>query len=102
MATKISKEDMVEKLIENNLAMQHKMADLMLSMKELNTNVKDLVHLFADAAAEIKAGKYEDPLVEKLNSLLEQNKNLAKGLLLLEDYVKKKAEPSFAHPASEF
>lgn len=94
---------MIEKLIETNITLQSKMTDLLISTKELNMNVSKLVHLFADAAAHIKAGKYEDPLIERLNELLEQNKNLAKGLLMLEDYIQKKqAQPQFRHPASEF
>lgn len=94
---------MIERLIETNIVTQNKMADLLVATKELNTNVSKLVHMFTEAATHIKAGKYEDPLVERLNELLEQNKNLAKGLLMLEEYVRKKqAPPQFIHPSSEF
>ena len=65
---------MVEQLIATNVTLQNKMVDLLIGTKELNENVNKLVHLFTDAAAHIRTGKYEDPLIEKLNDLLEQNK----------------------------
>lgn len=95
---------MVEQLIATNVTLQNKMVDLLIGTKELNENVNKLVHLFTDAAAHIRTGKYEDPLIEKLNDLLEQNKSLAKGLLMLEEYVKTKqgSAAQFKHPANEF
>jgi len=94
--------DLIIQLIKSNITLQDKMADVILSIKELNKGVNSLVSLFTDATAHIKTGKYEDPLVEKLNDLLDQNKNLAKGLLLMEDYVRKKQVPEFKHPSAEF
>ena len=48
-----------------------------------------MLHLFQSAGEHIKSGKYEDPMISRLNELLEQNKNLVKALSMLEDYVKK-------------
>ena len=84
-------EKLVESLIENNIALQHKMADLILNVKDLNKSVKDMVKLFHDAGEHIKKGRYDDPLMVKLDELLEQNKNIAKGLLLLEKFVREKS-----------
>lgn len=81
---------MAEALIETNIALQHKVADLILNMKDVNKSVRDMVTLFTEAGEHIKKGKYEDPLIVKLDELLEQNKNIAKGLLLLEKFVKEK------------
>tara|TARA_Y100000310_G_C20687315_1_gene819918 strand:+ start:428 stop:766 length:339 start_codon:yes stop_codon:yes gene_type:complete len=83
----------VKTLLESNLLLQHKIADLVISTKELNSNVSELVKIFKQAGDHIKAGKYEDPMINKINNLLEQNQNLAKGLSLLEDYVKSKTQP---------
>lgn len=94
---------LTQELIKTNILLQNKMADLLIATKDLNSNVNKLVTIFSEAAAHIKAGKYEDPLVERLNELLEQNRNLAKGLLMLEEYVQKKQAPmQFKHPSSEF
>ncbi|HIH15669.1 MAG TPA: hypothetical protein HA360_00840 [Nanoarchaeota archaeon] len=80
----------VDRLIASNIELQHKMADVLLGVKELNENVSNLVHIFKSAGEHIKADKYEDPMINRLNELLEQNKNLAKALMLLEKFVKEK------------
>ncbi|MBI4447645.1 hypothetical protein HY643_01570 [Candidatus Woesearchaeota archaeon] len=87
---KISKDVLIEKLIENNLILQHKLADLIGSVTNLTVKVDSMVTLFKEAGENIKTGKYEDPLMNKLDDLLEQNKNLAKGLLLLEKFVRER------------
>ena len=80
----------IDRLISSNLELQHKLADVLLGIKDLNENVSSLVHIFKSAGEHIKADKYEDPMINRLNELLEQNKNLAKALGLLEKYVKEK------------
>ena len=77
-------------LLESNLVLQHKISDMVISTKDLNGSVKELVKLFKSAGEHIKSGKYEDPMINKINELLDQNKNLAQALNLLEDYVKQK------------
>jgi PAB1-binding protein PBP1 len=78
----------VDRLIESNISLQHKMTDVFLGVKELNSNVTDLVKIFKSAGEHIKSAKYEDPMVAKINDLLEQNKNISQALLLLEKFVK--------------
>jgi hypothetical protein len=89
---------LMKDLIEQNIGLQHKMMDLMISVKDLTQSVKGMVELFADAGEHIKKGKYEDPLLVKLDDLLEQNKNIARGLLMLEKFVREKqtAQTAFA------
>jgi hypothetical protein len=82
----------IERMIESNIALKHKMTDVLLGVKELNGNVKDLVHIFKSAGEHIKSAKYEDPMIAKINDLLEQNKHLSQALLLLEKYVKDNVE----------
>ena len=79
-----------DRLIESNIALQHKMTDVLLGVKELNENVSSLVTIFKSAGEHIKADKYEDPMINRLNELLEQNKNLAKALGMLEKFVRDK------------
>ena len=80
----------IERLIDSNTQLQHKMADVLLRVKELNENVSRLVTILKSAGQHIKADKYEDPMINRLNELLEQNKNLARALMLLEKFVKEK------------
>ncbi|RME54611.1 hypothetical protein D6777_03260 [Candidatus Woesearchaeota archaeon] len=91
-----AQEKLINALIEHNIELQHKLVDLIVSVKSLSTNVKEMVTLFSEAGEHIKKGKYEDPLLVKLDELLEQNKNLAKGLLLLEKFVREKQQQQTA------
>lgn len=91
---KVSKEVLVDKLIENNMVLQHKIADLVTAMKDLSGKMDGMLKLFKEAGENIKTGKYEDPLLNKLDNLLEQNKNIAKGLLTLEKYIREKRTES--------
>lgn len=93
---KSTKSDIINQLAENNLALQEKTADLITSVKELIKKIDDMVKIFEEAAKHIKEGT-DRPLMEKLQSLLEQNKTIAKGLILLEKYVR---ERSAMGPAS--
>jgi hypothetical protein len=83
----------IERLIDSNIKVQHKMTDVMLSVKDLNENVSSLVHIFKKAGEHIKSGKYEDPMINKINDLLDQNKNLQRAIMLLEKYVNEKSVP---------
>ncbi|MBS3108703.1 hypothetical protein J4409_02425 [Candidatus Woesearchaeota archaeon] len=96
MAKKSSKEKVVDDLIEYNIALQNKTAELISSIGKLVKRIDDMVVLFEEAAKNIKAGT-DEPLMRRLSELLDQNKNIARGLILLERYVKERAviEESF-------
>ena len=86
----------VADLIEYNIALQNKTAELISSISQLTKRIDAMVSLFEEAAKSIKAGT-DEPLMRRLSDLLEQNKNIARGLILLERYIKEKAamEESF-------
>ena len=87
-----SKEKILNQLIENNAILQSKIADLVISVNTLSKSVNNLVNLFTKAADLIEKGEIKEPaLAEKLNNLLDQNRSIAQGLILLERYVKEKA-----------
>ena len=97
MPKRLSKESIITKLAENNLALQEKTADLVVSIKELTKKIDEMVNIFEGAAKHIKEGT-DRPLMEKLTNLIDQNKTIAKGLVLLEKYVREKSvmgSPSF-------
>lgn len=91
--TNYSAEHMLNEVIKANVQLQHKVVDLTVSVKDMTKEIKDLVAMFKQAGEHIKKGKYEDPMVAKLNDLIDQNRRLAQGLLLLENYVKEKQVP---------
>ena len=87
---KLSKDDIIHQLAENNLSLQEKTIELIISIKELTNKVDDMVTIFGEAAKHIKEGT-DRPLMEKLQNLLEQNKTIAQGLIMLEKYVREKS-----------
>jgi len=97
---KASKDALIEELLKNNIALQEKTTDLIISMKELTSRMDKMVNIFEGAAKHIKEGT-DKPLMEKLQSLLDQNKTIAKGLILLEKYVREKSAMSSLPPRTQ-
>ncbi|MFH1209229.1 MAG: hypothetical protein V1663_00360 [archaeon] len=88
--------DMIERLIENSILLQKKDAELMSSVNELVKKIDRMLNVFEEASKhviEVGENKKIIELSEKLESLLEQNKTIAKGLLMLEQYVRNKTNP---------
>ena len=86
--------DITSKLIEVNLTLQKKEVELLYSMKQLITKVDRMLSVFEDASKhvmEVGEDKKIRELTDKLSDLLEQNKTIAKGLLMLEKYVRTKS-----------
>lgn len=83
-------EELIDQILQSNLALQHKAVDLMHGMRELTVRMDNMVKLFEEAAGQIKSGT-DEPLMKKLEELLDQNKTIAKGLILLEKYVRERA-----------
>lgn len=92
---------LVKQLIQNNITLQSKSIDMLSSVNKLTTSVSDLnkkidhlLKVFETAAKNVSETKTTDETINalamKLENLLEQNKNIARGLLLLEQYVRGK------------
>jgi len=84
-------------LIENSINLQKTMLTLIESTNNLNKRVDSMVGLFETAAGnvdKIKEGESRnvDALARRLNGIIQQNKDLARGLVLLEEYVRKRSE----------
>ncbi|MFH1592648.1 MAG: hypothetical protein ABIB47_04760 [Candidatus Woesearchaeota archaeon] len=89
-SSRITKQDIIDHLVKNNIELQKKTADLLISMNILTKKVDGLVEIFQKAAEHIEKGEIKEPLARKLTDLLEQNKKIAHGLLLLERFVRSK------------
>ncbi len=81
-------------LVNLNLQLQNKNIELLNAVHSLTKRIDSLIGIFEEAAKNV--GNVEDDsrmkqLTEKLEILLEQNKSLANGLVLLERYVRSKA-----------
>jgi hypothetical protein len=84
-------------LIESSVDLQRTILALVESNNALNKKIDTMVNLFDRAAGnidKIKEGETRnvENLARRLNSVVNQNKDLAHGLVLLEEYVRKRGE----------
>ena len=91
--TRPTKQHIINQLVKNNVLLQQKSADLIQNMNNLNKNVERLVQIFQKAAENINKGDEKAPLTFKLQQLIDQNRQLARGLTLLEQYIKRRTPP---------
>jgi len=85
----------IEKLVETNIAIDKKTVELIDSISQLVKKIDSLVNIFDEASKhvlEVGEDKKILNLTDKVESLIEQNKTIAKGLLMLEQYVKSKTQ----------
>ena len=101
-SSRLTKQELIDKLMENNLKLQQASLHLLTSMDTLTKKVDDLVTTFKKAAEHIEKGEIKEPLARKLAELLEQNKRIAKGLLLLENFVREREGYSSKASKKEF
>lgn len=87
---RLTKQDVIDKLVESNVKLLKTSTDLIVSMNQVTKKVDELIGIFKKAAEHIEKGEIKEPLARKLTDLLEQNKRIAKGLILLEKYVREK------------
>jgi len=85
----------IDIVIENNIALQKIVIDLASEMKKISREVSEMLDMFKEATKSISSEKTEseikksdmDELKNKIEELVEQNKIIAKGILLLESSV---------------
>ena len=90
--------DNIRLLIENSISLQNVLTNMTISLDGLSKDVKRMVELFEDANKAFEQGKRPVEgktektemkiLQEKINSLIEQNKVMANGIILLEGYLR--------------
>ncbi|MBI2670823.1 hypothetical protein HYX18_02510 [Candidatus Woesearchaeota archaeon] len=89
-------DDVLRQIAHNNIALQRSSLHLIEKISDLTKRIDKLVSLFEEASKHIEdVEEQEDKiksLTEKLELLLEQNKEIAHGLLLLDKYIRGKSE----------
>ena len=103
----MNKEDMNQILIDNFTNLQKVLTNLSIKFDDLSTNLSKLLQLF-EISAKSFAEKYSDKKPEeqinklqqvdtaylnKLDSLLDQNKTIAKGIMLMEQKIRHRGAP---------
>ncbi|MEK6835100.1 MAG: hypothetical protein AABX61_02450 [Nanoarchaeota archaeon] len=94
MMVKEKKEKAPSSLVNLNIELQKKNIELLEAMHNLTQRIDNLVNVFEEAAknvANVEDNSRVRDLATKLEELLDQNKSLANGLLLLERYVRSKS-----------
>ncbi len=88
---KTSPKDPTNQLVHSNMLIQSKLVDLVQSNNELVKEIRTLVKFFHEAGERMVVESEEErlrPLFERLNALLDQNKTIVRGLLLIQKYIK--------------
>ena len=85
----------VDLLIENNIALQKVVTEMAVRIKKMSLDISEMLELFKEATKVVASEKTEeaikksdfDELKSKVDELSEQNKIIAKGILLLESSI---------------
>jgi len=96
---RMTKAQLEEALIVNFTNMQKVLTNLAIKFEDLSTNISKLLELFeisAKSFAEKYTGeddrtKVDREFLEKLDRLLDQNKTISKGIMLMEEKVRERA-----------
>ena len=83
-----------ELLIENFVGLQHAMTNMSIKFGSLSDNISKLLQVFEEAAKSFATGgkTNNEDMLKKINSLLDQNKTIAKGLVLMEGSLRGRAQ----------
>lgn len=89
-----------ELLIENFVGLQHAMTNMSIKFGSLSDNISKLLQIFEESAKNfVSGGKPDDTeMLAKIDSLLNQNKTIAKGLVLMEGKLRGRSENSVVVP----
>lgn len=98
----MSKAELEEALLNNFINLQRVLTNLSVKFDELSSNISKLLNLFeisAKSFAEKYSGKEtgtgaDKELLSKLDSLMDQNKTIAKGIMLMEERIKQRNSPN--------
>ena len=90
MVTAVVGKSFVDELLKNNVTLQQVSVELITAVKQMTERTDRLLALFEEAAKNIEKAEVKEPLAKQLEMLLEQNKVIARGLVLLEKYIRDK------------
>ena len=91
----------LNELVNNSVILQKATIDLVDSVKRLNERLDKLLSLFEETSKNIQASDLSEPITKQLQIVVEQNKTIAQGLVILEKYIREKSSPSY-QGSSEF
>jgi len=97
----MTKAELEQTLLDNFINLQKVLTNLSLKFEELSTNIEKLLQLFEISAKSFAEKISKDggesgdkELIEKLDALLNQNKTISKGIMLMEERMRNRNMPS--------
>ena len=102
---KMTAREREELLIENFVGLQHAMTNMSIKFGGLSDNISKLLQIFEESAKNFVSGGRPDDaeMLNKIDSLLNQNKTIAKGLVLMEGKLRGRSDipPQMVPPRIE-
>ena len=82
----------IDLVIENSIALQKVVTELAVNIKKMSLDISEMLELFKESAKSLSSEKADeeikksdlDELKSRIDELIDQNKIIAKGILLLE------------------
>ena len=86
-----------EALLENFVNLQHVLTNLAVKFEDLSSNISRLLQLFELSAKSfadkpITTPGVDQEFLKKLDSLLDQNKTISKGIMMMEDRIRNRTK----------
>jgi len=95
---KMSKTEFEEILVNNFINLQRVLTNLSVKFDELSSNMSKMLQLFeisaksfAEKYTDEGLGKSDKAFLNKLDSLLDQNKTISKGIMMMEERIRDRA-----------
>lgn len=100
---KITREKIDQALLDNFINLQKVLTNLAVKFDDLSNNISKLLQLFELAAKSFvdKPGNQsaiDQELLKKLDSLLDQNKTISKGITLMEERIRGRSPSQITQP----
>jgi len=100
----LKKSEVDQALLDNFINLQKVLTNLAVRFDELSNNIEKLLQLFEISAKNFaekyseknpaKEQKVDKEFLEKLDNLLDQNKTISKGIMLMEERIRNKTQPN--------
>jgi hypothetical protein len=100
--------DIEEALIHNFVNLQKVLTNLAIRFDDLSKNISKMLELFEISAKSFaekgpgRQGEVDQEFLKKLDSLLDQNKTISKGIMLMEERIRNRTMPSIEPKYSGF
>ena len=88
-------QQLIDSFVENSVNLQKVLEDSIISITRLTKEIAELIDLFKEAAKTVEERK-DSEIVAKLDSIAEQNKDIAKSLTSIVEKDKIRPLPKFS------